>query len=227
MQKFKGQIKIVFIPPTTSNVPQHSVRSFSYYITDPLSDPPQQSACRRITPFPTVTAGEPPAPSRPPLYSTCHTISPDAEAQPRFHCRNVQLPRHPRIIRPRQQFLRSESGQHLSPRQTLINSDASLSRKVNKWICTIYSSPSKSANLTPKSTPAAKAANRSSKATIVPHKIRLLANIGSQQQAFNEPGPRPSSHPTHSLPALAQPFTAALPAAAPLEAGPLASVSRG
>ncbi|RXN36660.1 hypothetical protein ROHU_002769 [Labeo rohita] len=111
---------------------------------------------------------------------------PDAEAQPRFHCRNV-----------------------------------------NKRTCTIYSSPSKSANLTPKSTPATKAANRSSKATIVPHKIRLLANIGSQQQAFNEPGPRPSSHPTHSLPASAQPFTAALPAAAPLAAGPLASVSRG
>ncbi|RXN32354.1 hypothetical protein ROHU_016254 [Labeo rohita] len=50
-------------------------------------------------------------------------------------------------------------------------------------------------------TEAAKAAHRSSKATIVPHKIRLLANIRSQQQAFDEPGPRPSSHPTHSLPA--------------------------
>ncbi len=50
---------------------------------------------------------------------------------------------------------------------------------------TIYSSPFKLANLTPKSTPAAKAANRSSKApnpTIVPHNTRLSSSIGSQRQ---------------------------------------------
>ncbi|RXN03420.1 zinc finger protein 771-like [Labeo rohita] len=188
------QVKVTAFPVSAAPAgSDHSVRSFSYYITDPLSDPPQQSACRRITPFPTVTAGEPPAPSRPPLYSTCLTISPTLRLN---LASTAETSNFPGIL-------------------------------VNKRTCTIYSSPSKSANLTPKSTPAAKAANRSSKATIVPHKIRLLANIGSQQQAFNEPGPRPSSHPTHSLPASAQPFTAALPAAAPLAAGPLASVCRG
>ncbi|RXN12738.1 zinc finger protein 771-like [Labeo rohita] len=71
------QVKVTVFPVSAAPAgSDHSVRSFSYYITDPLSDPPQQSACRRITPFPTVTAGEPPAPSRPPLYSTCLTISP-------------------------------------------------------------------------------------------------------------------------------------------------------
>ncbi|RXN36375.1 gamma-glutamyltranspeptidase 1-like protein [Labeo rohita] len=69
----------VQVPINVTNVDpefdKHSVRSFSYYITDPFSDPPQQSACRRITPFPPVTDSGPPAPSRPPLYSSSHTIS--------------------------------------------------------------------------------------------------------------------------------------------------------
>ncbi|RXN15508.1 hypothetical protein ROHU_017564 [Labeo rohita] len=85
----------------------------------------------------------------------------------------------------------------------------------------IYSSPSKSASLTPKSTPAAKAASRSSKAPNSPRSTPLLSRTRSgspQQQAFNEPGPHPSSHLTHSLPASAQPFTATLPfAAGPLD----------
>ncbi|RXN13767.1 hypothetical protein ROHU_009449 [Labeo rohita] len=56
-------------------------------------------------------------------------------------------------------------------------------------------------------------------------KIRLLVNEGPQQQAFNEPGARPSSHLTHSLPASAQPFTAALPASAPCLLVEIASTS--
>ncbi|RXN31590.1 hypothetical protein ROHU_016911 [Labeo rohita] len=89
-------------------------------------------------------------------------------------------------------------------KQTLINSKASFSRKIERILELI-----------------------SLDTTIVPHKIRLLVNVGPQQQAFNEPGSRPSSHLTHSLPASAQPFTTALPASAPFATGPLASVSRG
>ncbi|RXN04080.1 hypothetical protein ROHU_013162 [Labeo rohita] len=62
------------------------------------------------------------------------------------------------------------------------------------------------------------------------HMCQLLTTFGPNVlaiwEAINEPGPRPSSHTTHSLPASVQPFTVALPATALFAAGPLASVSR-
>ncbi len=78
----------------------------------------------RISPSPPANAPEPQAPSRPPLRSTSHKISPTSGLNQGFHRRNFQLPRHPYIIRPRKQFLRLESGPYLSQRQTLINYDA-------------------------------------------------------------------------------------------------------
>ncbi len=92
----------------------------------------------RISPSPPANAPEPQAPSRPPLRSTSHKISPTSGLNQGFHRRNFQLPRHPRIIRPRQQFLRSGvDREYLSQRQTLINYDAPFSRRINKRICTI------------------------------------------------------------------------------------------
>ncbi len=65
------------------------------------------------------------------------------------------LSRHPRIIPPYQQFLRSESGSYLNLRQTLINSDAPSSRRVNKAdLYDLSYSSLQSANHTPKSNPA-------------------------------------------------------------------------
>ncbi len=90
------------------------------------------------------------------LCPTSHTIS----TMPRLNLASTgatskRLPRHPRIIRPGQQFLRLESGSYLSLRQTLINSDAPSSWRVNKAnLYDLSYSSLQSANLIPKSNPA-------------------------------------------------------------------------
>ncbi len=82
------------------------------------------------------------------LCSTSHTLS----TTPRLSLASIGvtsklLPRHPLIIRLRQQFLWSQSGSYLSLRQTLISSDAPSSRRINKADLLFISL--QSANLTP------------------------------------------------------------------------------
>ncbi len=117
-----------------------------------------QSTGPRITPSSPDMAAELQVSSRPlaALRPTSHTLS----TMPRLNLASTGvtsklLPWHPRIIRPGQQFLRSESGSYLSLRQMLINSDAPSSRRVNKAdLYDLSYSSLQSANLIPKSNPA-------------------------------------------------------------------------
>ncbi len=115
------------------------------------------------------------------------------------------------------QFLRSESGSYLSMRQTLINSEAPISRMINKQICTIFR------HLANQSTsllnPFQRPIDREKPELASPNTIidpqHPRAPWSQQQQAFNEPGPRPSSHRSKALLASrfgSSAFTAALPA---------------
>ncbi len=125
---------------------------------------------------------------------------------------------HPLIMRMHgfhlcQQFLWSESGSYLSLRQTLINSDAPSSRRVNKTDLHDLSSPLKQANLAPKSIPVA---NRSRKVrtllarhnhctTIVPHNTReCQVAAAGLQRAWAASLVHTAAKP-HSLPASAHP----------------------
>ncbi len=181
------------------------------------SDPPANLPVPGSVFSPPDTAAKPRASSRPQL-----------SAQP---ANNALLHRrhfHPRIIRI-PIFIRTNNFSDrkwivFKLRQTLINSDAPSSRKVNKAGLHNLLSPPQTIQPHSKSIPAANRTRKPELAslytTIVPHR--------SQQQASNEPGRAPSS--LRSKASLASrfgsAFTAALPAAAPHAAGPLASVSR-
>ncbi len=115
------------------------------------------------------------------------------------------------------QFLRSESGSYLSMRQTLINSEAPISRMINKWICAIFrhltNQPTSFLNPFQWPIDREKPELASPNTIIVPQHPQAP---WSQEQAFNEPGLRPSSHRSKvslSSRYVSSAFTAALPAA--------------
>ncbi|XDV39233.1 hypothetical protein PO909_008497, partial [Leuciscus waleckii] len=126
----------------------------------------------------------------------------DAEASPRLHRRGIKIPpQHLPIAQPSHQFHPPGKWIVIGLRQALINSDVQFSRKMNKAELYNHYVSLQSANLSPKSTPAPKTANRQNGSKRL--RIRLarqhhplaapqippLSDLTSRLQRRLQPGP--------------------------------------